>query len=195
EHLSREEDLLELAEVGAAEQTEVGDVDYDRRHPEDEADLHLCQVGDKLGGKDRQFVRDDDDRRPPGQAQVELEGVDVEVERRQAADHLGPVVPQAIHHPVHEVDHAAVMHRDALGHAGRSRGVDDAQRIGVDHALEPAGSMAIALSKMSSMTNTCSCWTPSAATDASKAREVMTSAGWRLPMMFLMRWGGDFTSR
>src|SRR5688500_6521618 len=88
EHFAGKKNSLQRSKLELVEQVLVRNVHQDRRHPENEADSFFFQQLDEPGGENGGLVGNDDHRGAPGQAEIELENVDVEVERGQAADTL-----------------------------------------------------------------------------------------------------------
>ena len=148
-HFTREQHLLESVEFPLSQQILVGNVHHNRRYPENETDVLCRQKFDYFCGESGQPVGDDDQSSPLGEAEEKFQRIDVEVKRRQTADDFAPIQREVLKSPVHEVNCAAVVQRHAFRYAGRTRSVNDAKRIGIDHQIQSCQQRRIVINHLS----------------------------------------------
>ncbi len=123
---------------GPGRQVEVRALEELAEHRGDRADEAAGPAG-RVTVQQEQQVSDDLDRAPGDQRREHLRDGDVEAERGR-----GERVPQRVRaelllRPCEQRRHAAVRHDDALGGAGRARGVDDVRRVAGGERRGPVG--------------------------------------------------------
>ena len=85
------------------------------------------------GGLREQGARDDNQRCARGERPVDVFDRYVEIERGLVANAVVGLYPKQFDERIDEIDHAAMAHRHALGHARGSRGKQHVRRIGIGH--------------------------------------------------------------
>lgn len=113
---------------GLGRQVEVRALQQLAEHRGDRADKAAGPAG-RIVVQQGQQVPDDLDRAPGNQRRKHFRNGDIEAERGR-----GERVPQRVRaelllRPGEQQEHAAVRHDDALGGAGRARGIDDVRRV------------------------------------------------------------------
>src|SRR5690349_10880007 len=122
-------DAIEL-EFG--EQIEIGDIHHDCGHPENEIDGLGCHKFDELGREHGQLFRNDDPRGAFGEHGAEFKCIGVKINWRETAHDFGSVKAESVKGPIHEINRATMIQRDAFGNAGGAGCVNDAVGVGVN---------------------------------------------------------------
>src|ERR1035441_8199602 len=107
EDFAGEEDGFERGKVERLQQSLVADGDHNGRHPKEKADGLLRQKFHQFGGEDAKLVGDNDEGGALGDAEVQFQGVDIEIEGRQTADALAAIQFQPFKAPIRSEEHTS----------------------------------------------------------------------------------------
>ena len=115
ENFADEKYLGDAIQLELGQQIQIGNVHHDGRHPENEVDrAGVATNSTSLGGNIANCSGTTTQVAPLAMHQAELQCVSVEINRRQAAHHLGSVQAEPVERPIHKINRVAMIQRHAL---------------------------------------------------------------------------------